>query len=325
MRTERNEFQQLVDHQLANVQWDHRMSNAVLRKLREEKKPVIPRASLRYALTFAVMVLAVGLLAISLLGRTPEPDMVIAAQPVSTTAAPSQKPDTRAEAVFQARQAVMDQYGLTLQTLGVFRDDCRLTDTGWVVRFYTNGQISSRLAGEYTVEKMSGFITASWTHDPVDSAVYSDGSLNRVAWGQQQLLYARSKEGAPEAFAITSELNAEDGVKIDYDYLEGHELWGDPLTDVEPAAEDIPVETAMDAVYTAIIRQFGLTDEQLSAAMGDPLSAENGSLRQSDFGVRVWVFYPTLTIDGVSYYTAVCINAQTGELERLEYTTLGNG
>lgn len=325
MRTERNEFQQLVDHQLANVQWDRRMSNAVFRKLSEEKKPLFPRPALRYALAFAAMVLAVGLVTLSLLNRTSPLDTVVAVQPgFETIPPPIEAPDTRAEAVYLARQAVMEQYGLTLQTLGIFRDDCRLTDTGWVVRFYTNGQISPRLAGEYTVEKENGFITASWTHDDVDSSVYADGSLNLVAWGQPQLLYARTT-GAREAWSITEKTNAEDGVKVDYNYIEGTELWGDPLTDVEPAPGDLPAETLPDAVYTALARQFGLTHEQLLAAMGEALNPEYAALRQSDSGIRVRLFSATLTIDSVNYYAAVCINAQTGELERLEYTTLGNG
>ena len=218
----------------------------------------------------------------------------------------------------------MEKYGLTLQTLGVFRDDCRLTDTGWVVRFYTNGQLCPRLAGEYTVEKEHGFITTSWTHDDVDSTLLADGKLNHEAWGQPQLLYARTT-GAREAWSITEKTNAEDGVKVDYDYIEGTELWGDPLTDVEPAPGDLSAEVLADAAHAALARLFDLTHEQLTTVMGGELDPQYAALRQSDLGIRVRVFSATLTIDGVNYYVAVCINTQTGELERLEYTTLGNG
>ena len=267
MRTERNEFQQLVDHQLANVQWDRRLSNAVFRKLNEEKKPRIPRSALRYGLAFAVVLLAVGLVSLSLLNRTSPPDTVVAAQPGTIATAIDLPGDSRAEAVHLARQAVMEKYGLTLQTLGVFRDDCRLTDTGWVVRFYTNGQLSPRLAGEYTVEKEHGFITTSWTHDDVDSTLLADGKLNHEAWGQPQLLYARTT-GAREAWSITEKTNAEDGVKVDYDYIEGTELWGDPLTDVEPAPGDLSAEVLADAAHAALARLFDLTHEQLTTVMG---------------------------------------------------------
>lgn len=324
MRTERNEFQQLVDHQLANVQWDRRLSNAVFRKLNEEKKPILPRSTLRYGLAFAVVLLAVGLVSFSLLNRPASPDTVVSTQPGTVATAIDLPDDSRAEAVYLARQAVMEQYGLTLQTLGIFRDDCQLTDTGWVVRFYTNGQISPRLAGEYTVEKKHGFITASWTHDDVDRSLLADGKLSHEAWGQPQLLYARTT-GAREAWSITEKTNAEDGVKVDYNYIEGTELWGDPLTDVEPAPGDLPAEALTDAVYKALARQFGLTHEQLITAMGGALNPEYAALRQSDSGIRVRLFSVTLTIDGANYYVAVCINAQTGDVERLEYTTLGNG
>lgn len=321
MKTERNEFQQLVDHQMGNIEWDWKKSRAVLRKLHRQE-PAPRRPLLRYAVTFALAAIAV--LAVSILQRQPAPDMVVATQPPEPIAHITVQQDSRAEAVHLARQAVMEKYGLTLHTLGVFRDDCQLTETGWVVRFFTTGLINRRLAGEYTVEKSNGFISVSWTHDDVDQAVYADGSLNRVAWGHRQILYART-DGHAEAMTINQELNAIEGTSIDYDYFEGTELWGDILTDVIAVEGDISVDAALAAVPGALSHQFSLSDEELALALGDPLLPEHGSLRQSDSGIRVWVFHPSLTIDGINYYTAVFINAQTGELERLEYTTLGFG
>lgn len=324
MKTERNEFQQLVDHQMGNIEWDSRKSRAVLRKLRQGN-PAPRRHVSRYVLTFAALAAAVFLVAFSITHRQAEPDVVVATQPVELTIQPPiATPDSRAEAVHLARQAVMEKYGLTLQTLGVFRDDCQLTDTGWVVRFFTTGLINRRLAGEYTVEKSNGFIAVSWTHDDVDASVYADGSLNRVAWGHQQILYART-EGHAEAMAINRELNAAEGTEIDYDYYEGTELWGDKLHDATAIDGDISVDSAIDTAFIALAHHFALDAEQLNLAIGDPLLPEHASLHQSDAGIRVWVFHPTLTIDGVNYYTAVFINSQTGELERLEYTTLGFG
>lgn len=324
MRIERNEFQRLVDHQMGNIEWDWKKSRAVLHKLRQGK-PAPRRHVIRYALSFAMLAAAIVLIAFSITHREATPDVVVATQPVEQTIYPPiQEPDSRAEAVHLARQAVMDKYGLTLQTLGVFRDDCQLTDTGWVVRFFTTGLINRRLAGEYTVEKSNGFISTSWTHDGVDVSVYADGSLNRVAWGHQQILYART-EGHAEAMSINQVLNAAEGTEIDYDYFEGTELWGDVLNDTAAAEGDIPVDAALDMVFDALSHHFALNPEELSFTMSDPLLPEHGSLRQSASGIRVWVFHPTLTMDGVNYYTAVFINAQTGELERLEYTTLGFG
>lgn len=324
MRTERNEFQQLVDHQLANVQWDHRMSGAVLRKLRQQE-PVRRTPALRIALACAGVVLCLALVALSILNNPPAPDVVVATQPVHTTLAPVHVPDTRAEAVFQARQAVMEKYGLTLRTLGVFLDDCQLTDTGWVVTFETSGQINHRLAGVYTVEKQNGSITAAWSHDDVDPALWADGTLNRVAWGQEQLLYALG-EGSRDAFTINQEINAIDGFTINYDYIEGTELWGDPLANDEPQEGDIPVEEAIAAAREAIRQQFGLDPDQVYNTEGEPiLTAAYAQMRQSASGVRVWLFTPAMDLPDDEYYVAICINARTGELERLEYTTLGNG
>lgn len=323
MRTERNEFQQLVDHQMGNIEWDWKKSRAVLRRLHQQETAP-RRPMLRYAVTLAMAAIAIAVLAISILQRQPAPDMVVATQPPQAIEPITTQRDSRAEAVHLARQAVMEKYGFTLRTLGVFRDDCHLTDTGWVVRFFTTGLINRRLAGEYTVEKNNGFITASWSHDDVDPSVYADGSLNRVAWGHQQILYART-EGHAEALSINQELNAAEGTSIDYDYFEGQELWGDPLRDAEPANEAVSVEQALELALAALSDQFGIDATALLASTGDPLLPEHGSLRQSDSGIRVWVFHPTLTIEGVNYYVAVSINALTGEVERVEYTTLGFG
>lgn len=323
MKTERNEFQQLVDHQMMNMEWNAAKSRAVFHKLRQDK-PAPRRSVLRYAVTFALAV-AVLAVAITILRPEAKPDMVVAAQPTETVFIPIETPDTRAEAVRLAREAVMEKYGLTLQTLGVFRDDCSLTDTGWVVRFYTNNQISSRLAGEYTVEKANGAITASWTHDDVDPAVWADGELNRTAWGHPQLLHAITDQ-AREAMAITQEINAEDYVTIDYSYIEGTELWGEPLLEIEPSADDMTVEAAAELAISAFEHQMGVSVDEVTTATGEPfLLAENGSLRATENGTRVWVFTPSYIWEDESYGVTIFINAQTGELERLEYTTLGNG
>lgn len=324
MRTERHEFRQLVDAQLANVQWSRRQSAAVLKKLQEKQaapRPAIPR----YALVLATLVLVAGLALLAVFHRAPAPDVVIATQPVQATVSPTPTRDSRAEAVHLARHAVMEKYGLTLSTLGIFLDDCQLTDTGWVVTFQTSGQINHRLAGVYTVTRENGFISASWSHDDVDPALWQSGGLNTVAWGQHQLLYARG-EGAREAMAINQQLNTAEGTKIDCSHIEGTDLWGDPLTNAEPTPDDVPIEQAAETARQALSQHFGTTWEALNVLADPPLiTTEFNLLRESESGIRVWIFTPSMKLEGVTYHFAVCINAATGELERLEYTTLGNG
>lgn len=324
MRTERNDFQQLVDSQLRDLQWDSAGSAAVFRKLRQQKKAPARRLP-RYALTCAMAAAALCLIITAAVQRAPVKDTFIAAPPSATAALPIQKPDTRAEAVFQARQAVMEQYGLTLATLGIFLDDCTLTADGWTVTFETTGQINRRLAGIYTVQKACGVCTASWSHDDVDPAVWVGGGLNRTAWGQPQLLYARD-EGAREAMTINMELNALEGTSIDYSYIEGRSLWGDVLAETKPAPGDISPEKAAESAIHALVEQFGLPWETLSVLEDAPVvGAAYAHLLESESGVRVWVFTPSMKLEGTNFHMAVCINAQTGVLERLEYTTLGNG
>lgn len=320
MRTERNDFQRLMDAQLGNIQWDESKSQAVRRRLRQG---AAPRRLPRYGLAFAALALALCVATVSILNHAPQTD-VVTTQPVDETLAPIQLPDTRAQAIYQARSAVMEQYGLTLFTLGLFRDTCQLTDTGWVVTFETTGLVNRHLAGVYTVEKSNGFITASWTHDDVDKSIWQGTTeLNTTAWGQQQLLYARG-EGVREATAISREQNALDGEKIDDDYIEGTELWGDPLHDVEPTENDLTVAQATVFAQEAFQQQFGLDASTLTTIEGNPFLSE-ATLRESGTGIRVWVFYQLFFAADGNFDIAICINAQTGQLERLEYTTLSNG
>lgn len=322
MRTERNDFQRLMDAQLGNVQWDESKSQAVRRRLRQG---AAPRRLPQYGLAFAALALALCVATVSILNHAPQTD-VVTTQPVDETLAPIQLPDTRAQAVYQARSAVMEQYGLTLFTLGLFRDSCQLTDAGWVVTFETTGLVNRRLAGVYTVEKSNGFITTSWTHDDVDKSIWQDTTeLNTTAWGQQQLLYARG-EGAREATAISMEQNALDGEKIDYDYIEGTELWGDPLHEVEPTDNDISAIEALSIAREAFQQQFGLDASTILSIDGQYiLSVASDTLLESESGVRVWAFNSAFFYDDQNFDVTICINAQTGQLERLEYTTLSNG
>lgn len=322
MRTERNDFQRLINSQLGNIQWDERHSRAVRLKLRQGG---VPHRTPRFGLAFAAMALLLCIAAVSILNYAPRTD-VIAAQPETETLAPIQMPETRAEAVFHARNAVMEKYGLTLATLGIFRDSCRLTNTGWEVNFVTTGLVNRRIAGIYTVEKNSGFISTFWSNDDVDPTLWQNTTeLNTVAWGQQQLVYAR-KVAPREATVISQEQNALDGENIDYDYVEGTELWGDPLHDAEPTENDMTASQALAVAREAFQQQFGLDAAITLSYNNEPILPDGiGTLRESASGIRVWIFNTTFFQDGWNYDITICINAQTGVLERLEYNTIRNG
>lgn len=322
MRTERNDFQQLMDCQLGNIQWDESKSQAVRRRLRQQSAP---KRKPQYRLVFAALTVLLCVAAVSIVSYAPRTD-VITSQPVSETFVPVPVPDTRAQAVFLARNAVMEKYGLTLGTLGLFQDSCQLTDTGWVVNFVTTGLVNRRIVGIYTVEKNNGLISTFWSNDDVDPALWQNTTeLNTVAWGQQQLVYARII--APgEATAISQEQNVLDGENINYNYVEDTELWGDPLYDVEPTENDITADQAIAVAREAFQQQFGLDAGTTVGNDGQPiLQGESGTLRESDSGIRVWVFYTSIFVDQWNYDITICINAQTGALERLEYNTFSNG
>ena len=56
----------------------------------------------------------------------------------------------------------------------------------------------------YTVEKTADGMTAAWSHDGLDPALWRGGDLTAPAYGQEQLLYALN-EGQEEALELARE------------------------------------------------------------------------------------------------------------------------
>ena len=112
------------------------------------------RMSAGLILAVALTLAAVSALAVYALTRSPE-----------------------AEAKYQARQAVMDAYGLTAETMGLFHAEHEETDDGWRVTFRALANIDPGRAGVYTVEKTADGRTAAWSHDGLDPALWRGEDL----------------------------------------------------------------------------------------------------------------------------------------------------
>ena len=97
----RDGLKEIVDRELSGLRWQPRNRNAVLARTKGEPK-MKKRLSAGLILAVVLTLAAVSALAVYALTRTPE-----------------------AEAKYQARQAVMNAYGLTAETMGLFHADHR--------------------------------------------------------------------------------------------------------------------------------------------------------------------------------------------------------
>ena len=100
----RDGLKEIVDRELSGLRWQPRNRNAVLARTKGEPK-MKKRLSAGLILAVVLTLAAVSALAVYALTRSPE-----------------------AEAIYQARQAVMDAYGLTAETMGLFHAEHEETD-----------------------------------------------------------------------------------------------------------------------------------------------------------------------------------------------------
>ena len=301
MKNEHN-FRNQVDGALSSVQWTPWKSATVFQRLHEDKKPVRRQLKAVVLAMTLLLVMSMSALAVGLLNRAPE-----------------------ADAVTQARRALMEQYGLTHETLGIFHDTYTQTDAGWRVTFEYSMGLSTNRLGVYTVEKNGEELTASWTHDNVDPAEWQDGDLLAPVWGQPQLVKALDAE-REEAYRISvGEQTGPVETPIPAEEA-GASVWNHTTREVEPAEGDMPVEEAIGIAQAALQDEFDLTAEQ--AAL--PFHTDDYIYHASQFvvdgnGTRMWELAFNMVHNGTEYNGAVFINAQTGAVEAVKYTTLGNG
>ena len=301
MRNE-NEFRRQVDGVLVNMQWTARKSEAVLQRIGHDPKPVSKEPRVFVIAFVLLLVMGMSALAVSSLNRAPE-----------------------ADAVTRARQALMQEYGLTMETLGVFDAVYTETESGWKITFESSMGLSPKRLGVYTVEKSGDTVTASWTHDNVDPAEWADGDLFAPVWGQPQLIKALGAEREAAYRISTGERDGPVETPIPTD-MTGASVWNHTTREVEPAADDMDIEEAKVLAQAALAAEFGLTAEQAAI----PFSIEDYNYHASQLvvdgdGTRMWELAFNMVLNGTEYNGAVFINSQTGEVEAIEYATLGNG
>lgn len=303
----KNEFRQLVDRRLSSLQWDERRTRRVLQALEPEGGKVMKR---KLTLSLALM-MAIALMA------------SVAFAAVTLIYSPS------ASAVNQARSALIEQYGLTHTTLGLFTQGLSMDgdaitvtfDGSWMAAYGGN-------AGEYAVTLRDGEVIASWTHDEADPALWQSGAPDAPIWGQPQLeTFLREKTiggtviNAPDAdessvayeFATCTPEPAPAGEP---------ELVHIQIIEVAPSPDDLSKDEALAITRAALMESYGLSEAEIA----DDVDVDSCRLLQiGDYSPRVWSISAWCQMDGFDWRMYIEIDASTGEILILDMQTGGNG
>lgn len=173
-----------------------------------------------------------------------------------------------------AREAVMEKYGLTVDTMGIFAADATQRDGAWTIVFSPLKYITQGV-GQYTVVlSEDGAAEASWTYDDTDPAVYASGSLDAEVWGQAQLEAAQAVSRAYYENYIAMESTAaaemDDMAKLerraqaDQVLYEAQRQGMDVFVlNLVPGAEDLTPMEAVALAKQAVTDKYGVPVEAL--------------------------------------------------------------
>ena len=299
----RDGLKEIVDRELSGLRWQPRNRNEVLARLKGEPK-MKKRLSAGLILAVVLMLAAVSALAVYALTRSPE-----------------------AEAMYQARQAVMDAYGLTAETMGLFHAEHQETDGGWRVTFRASGMVDAGRAGVYTVEKTADGMTAAWSHDGLDPALWRGGDLSAPAYGQEQLLCALN-EGKEEALELARENATPTPAQtppVPAPVNDDASVWMD-VREVEPGPEDMSLAQAKEIMRSAAQEELRLTGAE-AAAVGTAEDFDEAGARlvEDSAGRRMWEFAVEVDVGDTHISGGAFVDARTGEIVLFDYESGGNG
>lgn len=155
-----------------------------------------------------------------------------------------------------AKQAVIQQYGLSARSIEMFQ--ATETQTGAGRTFTFTPHMEREAMGVYAVAFQNGQATVTWSHDGTDPSVYADGSLEAAVWGPKQIeTYMDMREAeyrADMARPVATAQPAPESAAADGVVLEDAAFTG--------ARMDAPA--AVKAANEALLAQRGLTESGLN-------------------------------------------------------------
>lgn len=213
------------------------------------------------------------------------------------------------EALRKGYAALMDKYGHTHETLGLFEPHTTLYGpTALITYTIGDGNVSEDLAGTYFVLVTSDGVQAFWSHDGADADLWQSGDLNSPAWGVKQL---------------TAYLDESPMTRSDFcaSYAEAHHtgVQIEPVNDSNRAS----AEAAVARARIALQHMYGLSDEvverldwykDMSIVSHYPESRSEWFLMLQDNAD---------VLDPISYY--VTLDADTYQIIRITHRSGGVG
>ena len=264
----KNDFRQLVDRNLSGLRWDERRQARVLRALEREGGTTMKRKmTMALVLVAALVMMASVALAAAVLNYSPQ-----------------------ANVLTMARNAVIEKYGLTHTTLGMFNYDMSMTNGQSVVVFHSDvvDEQGKDLAGEYVVTiPDDGELMVTWSYDNVDPAVWQNGAMEAPVWGQLQLetfLRDKTNGGTVDDNVILddggvtysvntpepSAMDAEDGPIVEFGTIE--------IVQVTPGPGELNETAAIELARAALMESFGLNEGEVAQIDFFRLDAETGEI-----------------------------------------------
>lgn len=221
---------------------------------------------------------------------------------------------TEADAVFTARQALGEKYGLTTETLGLFRYKAEMQGNDWVITFIGEslGGDESKL-GDYVVTISPGSAAqAEWSHDDVDPTLWQGAGLDAPVWGQEQMLKAlMDKDAAWEAYTqldwsdTSFEAMAERGGILSLSTAdEKHERF----RYLVPDSNDISVEEAREIARQTLFDTYAIDAQAL-----EPYEETISFVEPEDGGERQYVVEYSMSHPQYNWY-AVQIASPSAEM-----------
>ena len=241
---------------------------------------------------------------------------LVLAAPATMAAEITLSPDVLA--LQRANRVLMDKYGHTHETLGLFHVSLQCYGEQHLITYRSNGSIPDTLTGEYLAIVLDEDIHVIWTHDNADAALWQSGDLNSPAWGVKQLTayldahpYTRADFCDPyESAALASAESAA---------LDGSVPFNELTHEDRPAADEASV-----LARKAVQIMYGLPDDVVTRLDWpvDMTTVAHYPDGHIEWHVMLQDNAPDV-LDPITYY--VTLNGDTGEILRVSHSSGGVG
>lgn len=219
-----------------------------------------------------------------------------------------------AEALRKGYNALMDKYGHTHETLGLFQPHISFHGEAALIRYTVgDGNVAESLAGVYVVLVAGDSVQAFWSHDGANTEMWQSGDLNSPAWGVKQLTAYLDESPMTrvdfcEPYAQTAVLNQE---------------YTDDSMEAVTRDNRASAEAAVTQARIALQQMYGLSDEVIQRLSW---YKDMSNLFHYRDGHSTWFLMlqdNADVLDPISYY--VTLDADTHEIIRITHSSGGIG